>query len=470
MKIAFVHYHLKTGGVTTVLQQQQAAIRDCCKTLVLTGTPPESDFPFTTHVIDALAYDSFRTQPVVDPEAAADEILNAIHDNFGSPADIIHVHNPTLSKNIHLLSILSVLQKKGTKLLLQCHDFAEDGRPNVFYRQPYPTDCHYGVINSRDYDMLIRAGLTSNGLHRLTNSVKQFDTPTVMPEIANRVLYPIRAIRRKNIGEAILLSLYFPNRETLAITLPPNSPVDIAAYESWKSFVCDRQLNVEFDVGLKGDFLELMLTSRFILTTSITEGFGFSFLEPWLADKLLWGRRLPDICRDFEQQGIRLNHLYDHLFVPTDWFDANTYRKIWCSCVENIASLYDIDLPDQQILAAADNLAAGDFIDFGLLNEHFQKQIISRVLTDSDARRHLVKLNPYLSAPAVVDDPTGLVAHNHRQIKRQYSLENYRQMLLTTYRRVIRSTVKQQIDKKALVKGFMTLKQFSLLKWCQDVG
>ena len=470
MKIAFIHYHLKTGGVTTVLLQQAQAISDCCRTLVLTGTPPEADFPFNTQVIDALAYDDLKTQPVTDPKTAAETILNAIQAHFGSPADIIHIHNPTLSKNSHLLSILSALQAKGATLFLQCHDFAEDGRPNVFYREPYPADCHYGVINSRDYEMLIRAGCKPEGLHRLTNTVKRFDTPVVPPEITNRVLYPIRAIRRKNIGEAILLSLYFPNRETLAITLPPNSPIDYTAYEGWKIFAGDNQLNIDFDVGLTTDFVELLLTSRFILTTSITEGFGFSFLEPWLADKLLWGRRLPDICKDFEQQGIHLNHLYDRLLVPLDWIDVNAYYRFWRRCVENVASLFDIDLAEQQILSIADKIATSDHIDFGLLNEYFQKQIITRVLTDSEAYLYLIKINPYLSAPAAVNNPVELIAHNHRQIKRNYSLEKYRHELLGTYRRVKGSAVKQKIDKTALVDGFMMLDRFSLLKWCQDAG
>ena len=37
MKIALMHYHLKTGGVTTVIKQQIRAVRGICETLVLTG-------------------------------------------------------------------------------------------------------------------------------------------------------------------------------------------------------------------------------------------------------------------------------------------------------------------------------------------------------------------------------------------------------------------------------------------------
>lgn len=33
MKIAFIHYHLKTGGVTSVLKQQVETLRDVCDVL-----------------------------------------------------------------------------------------------------------------------------------------------------------------------------------------------------------------------------------------------------------------------------------------------------------------------------------------------------------------------------------------------------------------------------------------------------
>ena len=37
MRIAFVHYHLKTGGVTTVIKRQVDAIQNTCDVLTITG-------------------------------------------------------------------------------------------------------------------------------------------------------------------------------------------------------------------------------------------------------------------------------------------------------------------------------------------------------------------------------------------------------------------------------------------------
>ena len=82
-----------------------------------------------------------------------------------------------------------------------------------------------------------------------------------------------------------------------------------------------------FEAGLTNDFESLVLSSEFIITTSITEGFGFSFLEPWTAKKMLWGRKLPDICEDFEKNGVQLDHLYTTLNIPIGWTSAGSMKS-----------------------------------------------------------------------------------------------------------------------------------------------
>ncbi len=465
MNIVFIHYHLKTGGVTTVLRQQVETIQDSCRVLVLTGTPPESDFPAETCVIDGLDYDDpSRKAPA--PEDIAESISETIHSHFGGSCDIVHIHNPTLAKNRSFLKILRALQKNGFTFFLQIHDFAEDGRPLVYFHEAYPADCHYGVINSRDYRLLIRAGLKPEGLHRVFNTVNEFDFPSLKPPTVDRILYPVRAIRRKNIGEAILLSLFFKNRETLAITQPPNSPVDFPGYESWKGFVRANRLNVEFEAGMTRDFAELVQTSRFLITTSITEGFGFSYLEPWLGDKLLWGRKLPEVCADFEANGIRLDHLYTSLKVPLDWIDPEKLYLNWAACVRTNRELFHYPLDDEKIRTSFAALTVNDRVDFGVLNEHFQKKIISKVLTGRAAAEHLIRLNPFLVAPGDVSNPDQLIENNHRNVLKHYNRTSYKKVLMDVYRHVAKVKVRQRIDKMTLLRHFLDLRQFSLLKWC----
>ena len=464
MKIAFIHYHLKTGGVTTVLRQQVEAIKDDCDVLVFTGTPPDQPFPAETITINGLGYDVFCPNPPA-PEDIASAIINAIVTKFGEPCSVLHVHNPTLAKNKHFLSILKCLQQQKMRLFLQIHDFAEDGRPLSYFSDEYPSNCHFGVINSRDFGLLLNAGLKTDGLHKIFNIVKDFDFKPSDSSPQPRVLYPIRAIRRKNIGEAILLSRFFQNSESLVITLPPNSPVDIKSYRGWKSFVEDNGLKVEFDAGLAHDFSDLVKTSLFLITTSITEGFGFSFIEPWLANKLVWGRRLAPVCVDFEKNGIRLDHMYEKLRVPINWVGEKDYFSKWQACILQNCALFKYPMKTETIKSAFSAITDDGTIDFGLLDETFQKKIIMHILSHKDAPETLIRLNPILSAPGHVSDPDLLIKRNRLAVKKNYNHILYRAKLLEIYRRVAKVNVSQRLNKSTILSHFLNLNEFSLLKW-----
>jgi len=469
MNIAFVHYHLKTGGVTTVLRQQIEAVHAGNRVLVLTGSPPEPAFPAPIAAIKGLGYDN-PSRAAPPPEKVAESMIKAIHAHFGGNCHVLHVHNPTLAKNTHFLKILQLLQQEKLNLLLQIHDFAEDGRPQSFFNEAYVSDCHYGVINSRDYELLQKAGLKSEGLHKIYNTVKGFKFTSEPPATDDRVLYPVRAIRRKNIGEAVLLSLFFRNGETLAITQPPNSPTDFPSYKAWKAFVDKHHLRVEFEAGVCRDFNELVQTSKFLITTSITEGFGFSYLEPWLANKLLWGRKLPDICFDFEKNGIQLQHLYTQLHVPLKWIDVQKLYAQWTACVEHNCKLFNFPLKKIDPEKAFAIITTNGVIDFGLLNEYFQKSIISHVLSHCPAADELIRLNPVLAAPGSVPDSNQLILSNRAAVRRNYSRSLYQKTLLEAYRRIVHTKVKHKIDKQKLLAYFLDLTKFSLLKWCKWDG
>ncbi len=465
MKIVFIHYHLKTGGVTAVLRQQVEAMLHTSAPLILTGVPPKTPFPCDTVHIPGLGYDESGLNRF-EPEKVATAIIKEIRLKWESGCDLIHVHNPTLAKNRNFLKILKILQKEKIRLFLQIHDFAEDGRPLAYFSEDdYVSDCHYGVINSRDYNILLKAGLKKEGLHQIFNTLTPFNFKATDTILKNYVLYPVRAIRRKNIGEAILLSLFFTNGEILVITLPPNSPVDIKSYEGWKTFVEEKQIDIIFEAGLNLEFSDLVLAAEFLITTSIAEGFGFSFLEPWTAKKFLWGRRLPEICRDFEKNGVRLDHLYSRLNVPVEWIGRERLFQTWKSCMQGAGAMFDITIDEAAIKNAFEKTIDTDIIDFGLLDEAFQKTIISKALSDSANRNALIHLNPFLSNPGDVSNKDGLIQNNLKAVSRHYNQTRYRKNLLDVYTRVIRDNVHQKIDKKILLSEFFNLDNFSFLKW-----
>jgi len=465
MKIAFIHYHLKTGGVTTVLRQQVEALQDKCEILVFSGAPPQTAFPADIVLIPELGYTrSHHTH--FDSQDVAERIARAILQKFGTDCDVLHVHNPTLAKNRQFLEILSALQERKFFLLLQIHDFAEDGRPLSYFKEAYPSDCHYAVINSRDYAILLKAGLKTAGLHLLPNMVNPPRGGHPFSNGGESVLYPARAIRRKNVGEAILMSLFFEDGERLVVTLPPNSPADMQSYRDWRSFVQDQQLHVEFDAGLKQDFAMLVQSAKYLITTSITEGFGFSFLEPWVYDKLLWGRKIIDITNDFEYCGIVLDHLYTRIAVPTKWFDQQELYDRWVSCVKTACRLFDMSIPPEQLKKSFDCSTADGHIDFGLLDENLQKKIILQIMHNERKKKIFVRRNPFLACPGKVPCCDQLIRANKQAVLKNYGQFSYAEKLMAAYASVSKNTVTQRIDKQILLAEFLNLNAFSLLKWC----
>ena len=468
MKIAYLHYHLKPGGVTTVIRQQIDAVKDFCEILVITGSPPTDVFPAETIVIPGVGY----SQPDSDlppPEKIAQAIINAIHDRWETGCDLLHVHNPLLAKNKNFLKILSVLRGKNIRLFLQVHDFAEDGRPWSYYTEnDYPADCQYGVINSRDFEILIKTGLKPDGLHLLANTVSPFKTEGGKKIPKEIILYPVRAIRRKNIGEALLLSLFFPNNETLAITLPPNSHRDWTTYDDWKKFAHHHALKVIFEAADQYDFTDLVKSAKCLITTSISEGFGFAFLEPWTAGKTLIGRNIPDICRDFSKNDIHLDHLYNQILIPVDWFDIHQFYEKWKACILKNARRFNIKISVSRVDAAFKTITKDNCIDFAHLNENMQQHIISMLINSNDIKKQILKLNPFLANITRLPDHHNRISHNKKAVVASYSQKAYQRCLMDIYSRIVQKSVSQQIDKQILAREFLNPETFSLLKWSDD--
>ena len=97
-----------------------------------------------------------------------------------------------------------------------------------------------------------------------------------------------------------LLAAAYPDRH-FANSLEPTNPAFRPQFERWKSFSRELQLPVTFGLGHQVDcsFPKMVACSEAIVTTSVAEGFGLGFLEPWVFGKSLCGRNLPEITGDF---------------------------------------------------------------------------------------------------------------------------------------------------------------------------
>lgn len=426
MTVLMAHYHLKPGGVSTVIKRQARALAHegiACGLLV--GEAPEGVAPASLPgfaVEPALAYDPPADRgaaaslgaPGDDPrigliKAAVEREARAL-----GPDTVIHVHNPTLEKNTALLPALAALAKDGYPILMHVHDLAEDWRPELYRPVGYPEGCAWAAINGRDAARLKGAGaglvaslpnpvFSDSELEAYARSCNEAPPKPRRggKADASTLIYPVRGIRRKNLGEALLVARYLPAGMRLAVTLPPSSERDKPYYEAWVSCAARLGLAAEFGAGLRASLDENYARAAAVLTSSIKEGFGLSYLEPLARRKPVLGRRLAQVCDDFEAAGLRLGGLYDELRVPEGLCDLKAMAARARADAERCARAFGLGEDGAALADGVERL----FIpgcDYGRLDEAAQAELIGAIARDQGAMQAFADANSWLTGLAAL--------------------------------------------------------------------
>ncbi len=483
MRIAIVHYHLKRGGVTRVIESTLRGFETLPtppQCVVLAGEVPE-DFgaPPQARRVEGLHYSNAQAA-TPDSRTLVGRLRAAAREVLGGDPDLWHIHNHSLGKNSAMPGVVAELAESGEALLLQLHDFAEDGRPQNFrlnqqrtesadYLYPDSGNVHYGCINARDHSIFQAAGIHPDRLHLLANPVEAqplsetADTAEILKTLdAERLfLYPVRAVRRKNFGEMLLWAARAEPGDVFATTLGPTNQNYVAAYENWQAFAKNHQLPVRFGIGEQHawPFETMMQSAHAILSTSIAEGFGLAFLEPWLFGKAICGRDLPAITADFKAQGVELGNLYQNLPVPAEWIDQNQLRTAITEGLIQAYGTYARPLPADAVARALDAIhPTPDSIDFGGLNETLQQQVIEHLLINPSAKSELPRLH--------TASETGQIESNIEQIQRCYSLAPYAENLYRIYQSIPAGAgeATQYLQPGKILDGFLQPERFRLLR------
>lgn len=424
MRILIFHYHLNPGGVTRIIESQVLGLKKQFPNLelvVVSGACENPDFftkmgvhIFTNPIINYLFEKDFTTEELLEIENNMQQFLQPIIQ----PNDILHVHNLNLGKNPVFTKMMLDYHKKGFLLINHAHDFAEDRSANwaylkkIFsnhYQLPFPESLYpksenykVVVLNRFDFERVKNYKIAKDTLYLLPNPVF-IPTNLKSTKIAARnklvkqlaldsekiiITYPVRVIRRKNIGELILLAVLLKDTCQFLVTLPPKNPVEIDFYQQWIAFCKAQQISIVFEAGLHADFENVLQGSDYCITTSIKEGFGMSFLEPWTFETPVIGRNLKSVTRDITDAGVDFPLLYEHLLVSG--------------------------------------------IDFKDYDYPHQREIIKSVIRD-EQKSKIIADNKFLThfPPAVNAD---LIEKNKNIIQINFSLENYAKQLYQMYR------------------------------------
>ena len=484
MQIVFTHFHLNRGGVTSVIVNQLRALAQLpadsrpTRAGVLYGGrhdswparlfADEEPFPVELIVCPELDYDEVEY-------AAPDPLAQGVQDKlqahgFGADDTILHVHNHALGKNVSWPGALHRLADSGYRLLLQIHDFAEDFRPANYRRlmhaygceepaelakvlYPTGTGVHYAALTQRDVGLLQSTGMGDDRLHLLPNPIGlSIDLPDEadsrakvrqqlgLPADSWLVIYPVRGIRRKNLGELLLLAALSDEHVWHGVTLAPLNPLELGPFQRWRNLADELDLRCRFDVCGAGhaEFPEVVAACDTLLTTSVAEGFGMVFLEGWLAGKPLVGRDLPEITNDAVAAGLRLESMYERLAVPIDWVGGqlevreDIYQAYQWAC-------HDYGMPvdeRDEVVAELDRLMDQGTIDFAHLPTVHQQRLIRKIAGEAKLlRSDLCALNPRLEPllTGACDTSVETIAANAQVVRDNYSMAVMSERLRTIY-------------------------------------
>ncbi|MBU0927093.1 MAG: hypothetical protein KKA67_05050 [Spirochaetes bacterium] len=462
MKALIVHYHLKPGGVTTVIRRQLSSLAVMgIDAAVLSGEAPR-DFRGAVSVEPALAYDGPGSGLEPDPRRV-DAIVAAIRreaDALGDDA-VVHAHNPTIRKNSSMLAALSELAASGRRIVMHVHDLAEDWRPGVYSSQPYPEGVTWAAINRFDASALLEAGAgrveyLPDPVARIPGPEPGGRGPAVAPAGPGLVLFPVRGIRRKNLGEALLLSMFVRPGSRVGVTLPPTSPKDVPYYDSWRGLAAELRAPIGFGVGLERGLDELYSEARAALTTSVKEGFGMSFLEPALRGRVTLGRRLPRVVSDFESEGLVFPALYGSIAAASGLFDEDAFARRVRAVVESALEAYGRSAGGFAAKVAEDVLGSGT-ADFGRLDEPAQAQALRALASDRRARAAFAEANPFLEGWDAAAD--GMRPPSTEALE-PWSESLYGRRLSDLYRGVLESGGGAAPEKEALLNLYLRPEAF----------
>jgi glycosyltransferase involved in cell wall biosynthesis len=285
----------------------------------------------------------------------------------------------------------------------------------------------YIAINRYDRMRLLEHGIEEEKIFYIPNPVDKSIVPpddrrselrakiiareNLNPEI-RFLLYPVRCVRRKNVEEAIFLTAFFNRlvdgdvvrnncrlneRYHLLVSIRPESGDDAEYADQLVGFVQEHRLPAT--IGL-GDLValerepdpgddskirsysigDLYRVSDLVITTSVLEGFGFSYIEPWLLDRAVIGRSIPYITPDFQAAGMKLGHLYNALIV-----EGRDYKDIGSGTNDPASGLGE---RLQKVLRLDDPTYLNGFID---RNE--TSVLATLRLFDHKRREALVRIN-----------------------------------------------------------------------------
>ena len=348
IRVIQLHYHLKPGGVTTVIHH----LSNCFKNLGLKQQIFHGD-PYQVDKINGKYYPELGYQS--NKNFSCEKIIQALESEVLEDKEkvLLWCHNHNLGKNPALTQALwqiSLNKPSNLQIIFHQHDFPEENRPENQQILKNWEKTHNLPEHKWLYPSGIKVCINQEGFRkcktiRASDTVFLLPNPVAMPSVTNSktqwlrdkwelychkqgficephnriLIYPGRILPRKNPYEALLLAKILGSDFHVLFTLSP-SHNDFWG-QRFHQFLQDEKLKASFGFGNHlGDsinLVDLFHLSDTAIHTSIQEGFGYGIIEPFLYKKNIIGRRLNDCHEFFERFGMQFPSFYNKIPIRT---------------------------------------------------------------------------------------------------------------------------------------------------------
>lgn len=471
-----IHYHNRQGGVKRVIEGYARAFREIVKDeianiLICNDCSPESSDEIKT--IDIPECDYCDSTDIRSYYNLKNILIRKIREIIESEAiqfpALVIGHNLNLCKNLSLSSAFTELslEYRHFSFFSVMHDFAEEGRIellNIIYELenagiPVRDELYHknGLVNlvvpgNNAFSILERCGFKTI---QLTNPVFcPKSKKTVEKDTARRYLqtyaekmgmsfnfdkpvftYPVRIIPRKNILEAIALVTVL-NPGNLLTGTYGGSVRSRSVYNYACLLVKEFKLPVIFnifkvikEIWKDSDPVEIVYTiSDSVVSTSVIEGFGYALYEPWFYDCMITGR--------IPQGGgyppfIGTSSFYSRFPIPGDWISIKLLR-------EKYSVKYSKYYTKQHFSDFLDSVIIDGTVDFGLLDEEMQFEVVKNVLKDEKMKstwRQLLdkKLVGWPGFKDLNSQDFVIYSKNKEKIQSEFSLSNFQKLFYSCF-------------------------------------
>ncbi len=427
MKIALFHYHLKPGGVTDVivysLRAMLSRLNDLEEIRLVTGIEDNTQTVldrirdgFNRQDGDKIRLDVLEEIAYVESEKGPDPVLLAsrLEARYGEDT-LWWIHNYHIGKNPGFTAALMRVADSGKRdMLFHIHDFPECGRPENLERldsalsqPPYPSGprIRYAVINERDRRIMSDAGLGDSvllianpvplspvvpadpdGVRNALEELCEKDNPGYIRG-APLLLYPVRAIRRKNILEAALLVKLLDVPANLIVTLPGTSAQEKKYSDLIEAAFKDGIIPGVWCPESTGDprlsYPSLASSCDAVVSTSVQEGFGYLFLNALHWQKPLLARYLDILDGVLDLFGDYPRRFWADFRIPATPELAQKTRDAYQVKIDKIASSLQ-DKSVKSMTSAVSKLASGGGIDMSYLKVEDQLEILKIAMVDTE--------------------------------------------------------------------------------------